>query len=46
MNIKSFIKNERQIWHDRFVPSFVVAASVAVLTLFLESGIGCAMRDV
>lgn len=36
MKWKSFIKKERRIWHRHFLPSFVAAALVAVISVILE----------
>ena len=36
MTVKSFLKKEKRVWHERFVPSFITAIAVASIALFLK----------
>lgn len=36
MDIHKFIQKEREIWHDRFVPSIIAAIAVLIITIVLQ----------
>tara|TARA_Y100000310_G_C20390163_1_gene672354 strand:+ start:241 stop:783 length:543 start_codon:yes stop_codon:yes gene_type:complete len=36
MNWKQLIKKEREVWHDRFIPSLIAAGAVLIITFILQ----------
>ena len=36
MNLHNFVKKEKKIWHQRFLPSLIAGVAVAILTLFFQ----------
>lgn len=36
MNFREVIKKEKEVWHERFIPSLVAGVSIAIIALFFE----------